>query len=55
MPDRRRLRRRPAAPGPAWRRTRVSALVNLGYRRPEAQPAVARVLDRLGEAPPSMR
>ena len=26
----------------------VSALVNLGYRRPEAQPAVARVLERLG-------
>jgi len=27
----------------------LSALVNLGYRRPEAQPVVARVLDRLGE------
>jgi Holliday junction DNA helicase RuvA len=27
----------------------VSALVNLGYRRPEAQPVVARVADRLGE------
>jgi holliday junction DNA helicase RuvA len=27
----------------------LSALVNLGYRRPEAQAAVARVLDRLGE------
>jgi Holliday junction DNA helicase RuvA len=27
----------------------LSALVNLGYRRPEAQPAVARVLERLGE------
>jgi holliday junction DNA helicase RuvA len=27
----------------------VSALVNLGYRRPEAQPAVARVVERLGE------
>src|SRR5271166_5895933 len=26
----------------------LSALVNLGYRRPEAQPVVARVLDRLG-------
>ena len=26
----------------------LSALVNLGYRRGEAQPAVARVLDRLG-------
>ncbi|MBN8893061.1 MAG: Holliday junction DNA helicase RuvA [Rhodospirillales bacterium 70-18] len=28
----------------------LSALVNLGYRRPEAQAAVARVLARLGEA-----
>ena len=28
----------------------VSALVNLGYRRPEAAPAVARVIERLGEA-----
>jgi len=28
----------------------VSALVNLGYRRSEAAPAVARVLDRQGEA-----
>ena len=28
----------------------LSALVNLGYRRAEAQPAVARVLDRLGPA-----
>ena len=27
----------------------LSALVNLGYRRPEAQPVVARVLGRLGE------
>jgi holliday junction DNA helicase RuvA len=30
----------------------VSALTNLGYRRPEAQPAVARVLERLGDAAP---
>ncbi|HUB16694.1 MAG TPA: Holliday junction branch migration protein RuvA [Acetobacteraceae bacterium] len=30
----------------------VSALTNLGYRRPEAQPAVARVLERLGESAP---
>jgi holliday junction DNA helicase RuvA len=28
----------------------VSALVNLGYRRPEAQPAVARTVERLGDA-----
>ena len=27
----------------------LSALVNLGYRRPEAQPAVARVMERLGD------
>jgi Holliday junction DNA helicase RuvA len=27
----------------------MSALVNLGYRRPEAQAVLARVLDRLGE------
>ena len=29
----------------------VSALLNLGYRRPEAQPVVARVMERLGDAP----
>jgi Holliday junction DNA helicase RuvA len=28
----------------------LSALVNLGYRRQEAQPAVARVVERLGES-----
>ncbi len=28
----------------------LSALINLGYRRPEAQPAVGRVLERLGDA-----
>jgi Holliday junction DNA helicase RuvA len=28
----------------------ISALVNLGYRRPEAQQAVARVLERLGNS-----
>jgi Holliday junction DNA helicase RuvA len=28
----------------------LSALVNLGYRRPEAQQTVSRVLERLGEA-----
>jgi Holliday junction DNA helicase RuvA len=27
----------------------LSALINLGYRRPEAQATVARVIDRLGE------
>ena len=27
----------------------LSALVNLGYRRQEAQPAVASVIERLGE------
>ncbi len=27
----------------------LSALINLGYRRPEAQPAVARVMERLGD------
>ena len=30
----------------------LSALVNLGYRRVEAQPAVARVIERLGDAAP---
>jgi Holliday junction DNA helicase RuvA len=29
----------------------LSALVNLGYRRPEAQAAIARVLARLGDGP----
>ena len=28
----------------------ISALVNLGYRRPEAQPVVARAVERLGDA-----
>ena len=27
----------------------LSALLNLGYRRPEAQAAIARVAERLGE------
>jgi Holliday junction DNA helicase RuvA len=30
----------------------LSALTNLGYRRPEAQPVVARVVERLGDAAP---
>jgi Holliday junction DNA helicase RuvA len=29
----------------------LSALVNLGYRRQEAQPAIARVMERIGDAP----
>jgi Holliday junction DNA helicase RuvA len=48
----------PSAPGFAVPRTAaggiaedaVSALVNLGYRRVEAQPVVAHALERLGEA-----
>jgi holliday junction DNA helicase RuvA len=30
----------------------ISALVNLGYRRVEVQPVVARVIERLGETAP---
>jgi Holliday junction DNA helicase RuvA len=30
----------------------ASALVNLGYRRPEVLPAIARVIERLGDAAP---
>jgi holliday junction DNA helicase RuvA len=29
----------------------ISALLNLGYRRPEAQPIVARIIERLGPSP----
>ena len=36
---------RPAGPA----EDALSALTNLGYRRAEAQPAVARVMERLGE------
>jgi Holliday junction DNA helicase RuvA len=36
-----------AAPGVA--EDALSALINLGYRRPEAQPAVSRVMERLGD------
>lgn len=47
----------PSSPGIALPSTRapgvaedaLSALVNLGYRRQEAQPAVARVIERVGE------
>jgi len=38
----------PAAATPAD--DALSALVNLGYRRPEAQQAIARVLERLGDS-----
>jgi len=38
-----------AAPAGDTQDDAISALVNLGYRRPEAQPAVARAADRLGE------
>jgi len=40
------------APGrlPSMAEDAVSALVNLGYRRPEVLPVVARVMDRLGDA-----
>jgi Holliday junction DNA helicase RuvA len=38
----------PTAPG-GVAEDALSALVNLGYRRPEAQPVVARILDRLGD------
>jgi Holliday junction DNA helicase RuvA len=30
----------------------VSALINLGYRRPDVQPVVTRIIERLGEAAP---
>jgi len=41
-----------AARQPGVAEDALSALVNLGYRRPEAQPAVARVIDRLGDGAP---
>ena len=44
-----------AAPPPAVRgvaEDAVSALINLGYRRPEVQPVVARTIERLGESAP---
>src|ERR1700674_3816183 len=48
----------PSAPGfavpqrvyPGVAEDAVSALINLGYRRQEAQPMVARTIDRLGDA-----
>ena len=39
----------PVAPATGIAEDALSALVNLGYRRPEAQPVVAGVLRRLGE------
>lgn len=39
----------PTARGGGIAEDALSALINLGYRRPEAQPAVARVLERLGD------
>ncbi len=43
----------PAAPVPAGTaEDALSALLNLGYRRQEAQPAVARVLAHLGDGAP---
>ena len=30
----------------------VSALINLGYRRPDVQPVVVRIIERLGDAAP---
>src|SRR5262245_7780986 len=40
----------PAVPGVA--EDAVSALIKLGYRRPEVQPVVARAIERLGESAP---
>jgi holliday junction DNA helicase RuvA len=50
----------PSAPGfamprfspPGVAEDAISALVNLGYRRPEAQPVVARTVERLGDTAP---
>jgi Holliday junction DNA helicase RuvA len=50
----------PSAPGFALSRQvtggvaedAISALINLGYRRPEVQPVVARTIERLGDATP---
>ena len=39
----------PAPPPGGVGEDALSALVNLGYRRPEAQPVVARIVARLGE------
>ncbi len=42
----------PASPMPSVAEDAISALLNLGYRRPEAQPVVARAVERLGEPAP---
>ncbi len=50
----------PSTPGSAVSRTiargvpedAISALLNLGYRRPEVQPVVASTIERLGDAAP---
>jgi len=39
----------PVAPPRGMAEDALSALVNLGYRRQEAQPVVARIVERLGE------
>ena len=39
----------PSSRPPGVAEDAISALVNLGYRRPEAQPAVARAFERLGD------
>ncbi len=39
----------PVAATPSIAEDAISALLNLGYRRPEVQPVVARVIERLGE------
>lgn len=41
-----------AAPAVTVEADALSALVNLGYRRPEAQTALGRVLERLGDSAP---
>jgi Holliday junction DNA helicase RuvA len=48
MPSSQGLAAAPAGP-PSVAEDAISALLNLGYRRPEAQPAVARVIERLGD------
>ncbi|MGC1409679.1 MAG: Holliday junction branch migration protein RuvA [Acetobacteraceae bacterium] len=39
----------PVAATPSIAEDAISALLNLGYRRPEVQPVVVRVIERLGE------